>query len=157
LLGIHTGLAAITGAPEFALDPREAADMAKATADVAQHYPVTFIDPKTLAWINLIQTTGFIYGSRLFAYRMRRNASAPARPAPAPRQPPLDTRSRVEPLRQTSEGLAPANGMNGSPHMAPPIPPRETPPNVNVGEIPGVGTIEFPPDHPLSGKAKGNA
>jgi hypothetical protein len=86
----HAMLAGITSTAELALDKAEADQLAKAAADVAQFYDVG-VSGKTLAWINLTQCVGMIYGTRLFAIRQRRQNDRmrrPTGPAPQPAQRP---------------------------------------------------------------------
>lgn len=140
---MHAGLAAITGAEELKLDHSEAHDLAQAAKDVLDHYPaLNLFDSKTAAWIMLTQTCAFVYGSRLMAWRMR-SASVPKMPL------------RSAPQPAPAPGPSPVMQAPGGPQMngnqSPPIPTREIPPEARVGEIPGVGTVEFPPEHPLFG------
>lgn len=62
--------AAATQTPELKLDSDEAQGMAKAIAEVARHYP-TKVDPKTLAWVNLIMALMVVYGPRIYLIRER--------------------------------------------------------------------------------------
>jgi hypothetical protein len=72
LLNLH-GMAAVAfKAQEFALEKKEAEQLATALAAVADHYPMT-IAPKTLAWINLVMASSAIYGPRIYLYRQRVN------------------------------------------------------------------------------------
>lgn len=66
LLNIHTMLAAATQVPELAINTDEANQLAKAVANVQQYYPM-HINPKTLAWSNLLMVAGSVYGSRAVA------------------------------------------------------------------------------------------
>lgn len=73
---------AVIAAPELKLDADEAKLLAKATADVASFYG-TVVSAKAMAWTNLVQCVGMIYGTRLFAIRNRRRDEALRRPARA--------------------------------------------------------------------------
>jgi len=139
LLGIHSTLQLVTGAQEFALSNEEARELAKAYADVAKYYPSLTLDNRYSAIATLGAQVSIIYGSRIMAYRMRVASQNKARGTqqratqPAPAQQPV-----------------PATEMNG---VAAP-PPAKTEPvskELRTGEIPGVGSIEFSPDHPLVG------
>lgn len=66
-------LAGITRTDELALSSDEAESLAGALATVNQFYQVEVAE-KTLAWINLAQVAGMIYGTRLVAIRQRRRA-----------------------------------------------------------------------------------
>lgn len=70
LVSVHTILAAFIKVPELALDPREADEMAKAAANVARHYDVS-ASVKTLDWVNLATTCATVYGTRIYAARLR--------------------------------------------------------------------------------------
>lgn len=122
LLGIHTSLAFVA-APEWAMETDEARELAQASADVLRHYKPEFLDQKTVDWINLIQCVGIAYGGRFMAMRERKRAD----------------RNKPVNLREVKN----------------PEPFREPPPSDNaraarVGEIPGLGKVEFPPGHPLA-------
>lgn len=71
LLAVHNGLAAVTGAPEFAIDQEEAEGLAKAAANVARHYNTPKMAQKTIDWLTLGSTLGAVYGTRIAAYRLR--------------------------------------------------------------------------------------
>lgn len=70
LFSTHAILAAGLKVPEIALSKTEAETLAKATADVAKHYP-TSISPKTIAWCNLATCVGLTYGPRVYMVRSR--------------------------------------------------------------------------------------
>jgi hypothetical protein len=83
--------------PVLALKAEEAKALGVAGAEVAKHYPAianTF-DPKLVAWYNLAQIVGFVYGPRVFAiYRG---------PPQAPPPHPVDD----APMHQTVQGAQP--------------------------------------------------
>lgn len=56
--------------PELAINDTEAKALAAAVAGVAEHYPVA-VDPKAMAWINLVMAAGYIYGPRFISARTR--------------------------------------------------------------------------------------
>lgn len=135
----------LTGRGEWALDSdsklfdgkTESEFMAQSIADVARHYG-GIADQKTLDWFNLTQCLAIVWGGRIFVIR-----STP-RPKAAPK-PDLAAR------------------MNGAAqHHAPsPLPVNSFDPvadakNAGVGEIAGLGAVEFPDDHPLNPKNRLN-
>ena len=65
------------------LDPKEAAQLAQAIANVQRHYE-SVISAKTLDWSRLVMTLGTIYGSRALAIGMRRKAAAKKPPQQSP-------------------------------------------------------------------------
>lgn len=90
MFSTHAILAAGLKTPEIALSKVEAETLAKATAEVAKHYPHA-IDPKTIAWVNLATCMGLTYGPRVYMIRQRldaekrdRRARSGAGPTPAP-------------------------------------------------------------------------
>lgn len=140
LFGIHQMLGAII-APELALGEDDAHQMADAISAVNRHYQIRMFDAKTQDWLNLIMVAGAMYGSRVVAIRERVKVQRMARPA--------------MPRAQT------ANAAPGNPASAV-SPMNNTPPAqqdqttvaqtrvANTGIVPGIGEIQFPPDHPLS-------
>lgn len=70
LLSIHTAAAAVFKTPELVLADQEAEALAKALVEIERLYPAQ-IDPRVLAWVNLIGTAGMIYGTRVFAIQAR--------------------------------------------------------------------------------------
>lgn len=73
MFSTHALLASLSKTPELMLAEQEAAALASAIATVSEHYDVSgVIPPETLAWVNLAQTVGFIYGPRIFAVRTRK-------------------------------------------------------------------------------------
>jgi hypothetical protein len=140
LLGIHTTLYHATKAPEWELGKEEAHAVAEAYAEAAKHYPMLNIDPKHAAVINLGTTLSIVYGSRVMAFRMRKAMERGARP------------QRVNTAPVTPAQPAPAmraetlNGIPVPPETKPPPVPTE---ELRTGEVPGLGNIVFPADHPL--------
>lgn len=150
LLTASLGIAFATGAEEMKLDNQEANSLASSVKDLLEYYPVKWLDAKTAAWINLLQTTAYIVGPRMFAMRARRMMTAkniPLRSAPA--QKPI----HAEKPPQQGPMMTPS-GINGA--TQPAMPTREVPPEATIGEIPGVGAVQFPDDHPLGGGRKPN-
>lgn len=77
-------LATATRTPELKLEHGEAEALADAIATVSAHYDVGgVIPPEALAWANLAQVCGFIYGPRIMAARMRKSATQAAQQAEA--------------------------------------------------------------------------
>lgn len=70
LFSIHLALAAVAKTPELALDQAEAHELAKAAATVQGFYS-TVIDPKIMAWGQLVIVAGSIYAPRVIAASMR--------------------------------------------------------------------------------------
>lgn len=68
---MHAMGAAFMNTPELMLDASEAQSLAIAIGAVQAHYPVN-IDPKAIAWTNLIMVAGAIYGTRAVAIYARK-------------------------------------------------------------------------------------
>jgi hypothetical protein len=140
LLGVHTTLMHATKAPEWELGPEEARAIAEAYTEAAKHYPSLNIDPKHAAVVNLGTTLSIVYGSRIAAFRMRKNIERGARRG-----------NIAQPVIIPQPAPEPASGMraeqvNGAPvEQAAPVMTQE----IRTGEIAGVGNIVFPSDHPL--------
>lgn len=86
LYSIHAGVAGVMQNPVWMIEEGEAAQLGKALIEVERQYP-TRIDPRALAWINLLGVAGAIYGPRILAsladIKARRDAArAGQRPAP---------------------------------------------------------------------------
>lgn len=64
------------------LEKAEADQLAGAVADVAELYDIPAVSPEVIAWGNLIQTIGFVYGTRIMAARFARQAQQKAQPRP---------------------------------------------------------------------------
>lgn len=111
--------AAFFGAPDLVLDNQESAALAKAIADVSEHYGLaTVLDDKTVAWVNLIQTSIAIYGTRFMTMRLKAKIAAEKRADAAAREP--------QPKAATAPG-----------HSAPAPRPAES----ASAKIPGLGDI----------------
>jgi hypothetical protein len=140
LVGIHGGIALMTGRMEIALDTEskifdgltEAEFLAKSIKDVSAHYG-TVLDQKTLDWMNLIQCLAIVYGGRLYAIR-----STPRAPKPVRQPTPQETARthRASPPGQMHVTPAPVNKFGDD--------------DAGRVEIAGVGAIQLPDDHPLS-------
>lgn len=141
LVGIHGGIALMSGRMEFALDTEskifdgltEAEFLAKSIKDVTAHYG-TVLDQKTLDWANLIQCLAIVYGGRLYAIRSTPRAPKAVR-QPTPQQ--TAQTHRAAPPGQVHHTTVPANNYNGN----------DDPGAVDIA---GVGTVQLPDDHPLS-------
>jgi len=136
LLGINASLQWLTGIPEFDLSQKEAHDIGAAYADVAKYYPAVALDPAHAAVMNLGSQVSIAIGARIVLYKMRT--------ANERRERARQGASMGQPATMTP----PPPNINGAPTE---MRPREPAKDVRTGEIPGVGTIEFPPDHPLMG------
>lgn len=74
LLSIHTMLLGFTGAPEWAMDDKEAQSVAEAGCNVARHYNVATTQ-KAIDWTNFAMTLGAVYGTRMVAASRRRKVA----------------------------------------------------------------------------------
>lgn len=142
LIGTHAMLAALVGNPNLQLDSEskdydgksEAAYFAASVKAVSDHYKVEWLDQKSIDWINLLQCLGAVYGGRIFAARAARNPPKLA----------TVTNLRPEPVKQ-------ADVMRQGPVPPAPKSASELPPGLEMGEVAGVGRVQFPADHPLMG------
>lgn len=75
LLSMHAMMAAGLQAPEMAIEADEAKMLAEAVAEVQRHYPMV-IDPRVMAWVNLVSAAGMVYGPRVYMIRKRKIAEA---------------------------------------------------------------------------------
>jgi hypothetical protein len=75
LLSIHYSLAALTKTPELALDPEEAANIARAAGNVARHYDIPEMPAKMIDWANLAICCAATYGPRVMAINERMKAA----------------------------------------------------------------------------------
>lgn len=141
LIGTHAMLAALVGNPNLQLDSEskdydgksEAAYFAASVKAVSDHYKVEWLDQKSIDWINLLQCLGAVYGGRIFAARAARNPPKLA----------TVTNLRSEPVKQ--------DVVRQGPVPPAPKPASELPPGLEMGEVAGVGRVQFPADHPLMG------
>lgn len=144
LIGIHGGLAILSGRSEWSLDTdqksfdgkTEAEFLARSIKDVADFYGGGLLDDKTLAWLNLGQCLAMVYGGRLIAIKMS------PKPKPPPRQPSAAETARAHnpaPPPMVQRTMPPPNNFEGH---------DDTPPT--HGHIAGLGDIELPADHPLN-------
>lgn len=72
LVNVHALLAGMTQIPEIAIDREQAAVLASAASEVMQHYDFG-MNAEQQAWINLMMVAGSIYGSKVFAYKIRKS------------------------------------------------------------------------------------
>jgi hypothetical protein len=94
LIGIHTGIVALTKNSVWEIQTQEAEALAKATANVARHYPSLAGHEKLADWAMLIQALAVTYGTRIYLSIPDKPKEKPA-PKPAP--------SNVAPFR---DGMA---------------------------------------------------
>ena len=147
LLSCHTMLAA--SIPEMAMDAAEAHQIAVAYNDVANYYPIMRLPGNVSALVTFAGVIGVSYGSRLMAIRFRVMAQGP-RPqrqrqaAPSPPQP----NSSVQMSANEMPMPPPEQEINGVDYGAAGARPN-VPQELRQATIPGVGIIEFPPDHEL--------
>lgn len=80
LFSMHNILAAVTKVPELALDKAESTELAKGISNVARHYDVS-ASAKSIDIANLAMIAATVYGTRLFAFRARRDKERKARAA----------------------------------------------------------------------------
>jgi len=123
------------------MDNTEAKELAKAYADVAAFYPALRLADNVTAMLNFGSVVAIVYGSKITAYKWRRSMEKSA------------SKAQQQNTQRHDAALAasPPTQANGS---APQDKPRIVPDEARKGEIPGVGTIEFPADHPLMGGRK---
>jgi hypothetical protein len=146
------------------MEGSEARDIAKAYADVAQYYPKLKMPGHVSAVVTLGSIVAVNYGARVMAFRMRKanerqgprvvQQSRPVQPVPSK---PMQTQDLQAPLSPSVANMppnafTPAPSKDGwtAPENAP-LKRREVTTEMRTGEIPGVGPIVFPPDHPLLG------
>lgn len=109
--------------PEARIEQEEAAKLAQALAAVNAHYATVF-NPKIVAWVNLASVGAGIYGPRVLAYGIRKNAEKKAvikpthlKPVPNP-----------GPLQQTTP--TPMRTDAGSAHVSVVPKPQPIPPEL---------------------------
>lgn len=143
LVGIHGGVAVLSGRYEWALDTNqkvfdgqtEAEFLASSIKAVTDHYGGDLLNAKQLDWANLIQCLFIVYIGRIMTIRANPKPRSPGKPAT---------------VQQTAEMHNPHK-----PATTPPINeifPRK--PNGHDdparGHIAGVGDVDLPDSHPLS-------
>lgn len=141
LVGIHGGLAIISGRGEWMLDTdnkvfdgdTEAQFLASSIKSVADHYGGGMLDQKTLDWCNLIQCLAIVYGGRIYAIR----STPKIRPAP-----------KAPTVHQAAQAHNPAPPRTV--HTAPPVNEFNGSNDAARVDIAGVGAVELPDDNPLS-------
>lgn len=79
---MHHMAAAALSAPELVIQESDAKSLAIAIAEVSKHYPMT-IDPKTMAWVNLVSAAGMIYGPRFYFINQRKKEEGKKNKAPS--------------------------------------------------------------------------
>lgn len=132
LFGLHMALSHVV-APELAMARDDCRELSQAWSDVNRHYNFALLDQKSADWFNLLQLVAVAYGTRVIAIRDRRRRDA--RPTSQPRA------QTGNPAPLTPDEIARSTGFNGAGERA-----------ARTGEIAGLGSIEFPPGHPLSSK-----
>lgn len=140
LVGIHGGMAILSGRMEWSLDTQEkvfdgqteAEFLAGSIKAVTDHYGGGMLDQKTLDWANLVQCLAIVYGGRLYAIRSTPR-QAHVRPATV-----QETAAAYNPAppRQAHVTPEPVNHFNSD--------------EASRAEIPGVGAVDLPDDNPLS-------
>lgn len=138
LYGLHM-IGASLVAPEFGMDKDDCRELAKAIADVNRHYQIKLLDQKTADWFHLIQLVAVAYGTRIIAISGRRRRENKAPPMPRPQNGPI-AGTPAAPVAPRNLDLTETQ-LNG-------VSARE----IRTGEIPGVGKIEFPSDHPFASR-----
>jgi hypothetical protein len=110
-------LAGLTSTPELALDKDEAHNLAVAAAEVAKFYPTT-IDPKALAWFNLMLAAGVVYGPRVYLIRERLKA-------------------------ERAKDVTPGSAGNPGPAFEPPLTVQPAPPATDQAGTPNASSVPF--------------
>lgn len=72
LLSIHTMAESFFSVPELGIDTKEADRLASAIKGVADQYDVKPSE-KSLAWTNLATAAAMVYGTRMFAFKVRKD------------------------------------------------------------------------------------
>lgn len=70
LINVHALLAGMTAIPEIAIEREQAEILAAAASEVMALYDFG-MSPEQQAWVNLMMVAGSIYGTKVFAYKMR--------------------------------------------------------------------------------------
>lgn len=97
-------LAMVTKQPAFTLDENEAQLLADNIANVAQHYDVSGVSEKGLAWYGIAQALAIVYGPRIMTVRNEANEKRKARQTRTPQ----DMASQQAPTREDGLPGAPA-------------------------------------------------
>ena len=135
LLTLHMMLGAVV-APELALSDDAAREYAAAIQNVNRHYNYKVFDQKTQDWLNLGMLISAVYGSRFVAIRNRKRAEFAASRVVVPRAQAGDpVPGNPAPIPQNPDGRRDI--------------PKDLENALRTGEIPGVGKVEFPRNHPL--------
>jgi hypothetical protein len=103
LLSAHFAVAAFLEVPELEINKTQAEQYADSLKQVMKHYQTT-IDPKKLAWVQLIFTMGGIYGPMIPAIRARKAKEPVVAPkpnvvSPKPQQAPTPIDRKPEPQK----------------------------------------------------------
>jgi len=69
---MHTMAESFFSVPELGIEQKEADRLATAIKGVADQYDVKPSE-KTLAWTNLATAAAMVYGTRMFAFKMRKD------------------------------------------------------------------------------------
>lgn len=84
LMIVHMGLASFTGFDKFALEKKEADNLAASVANVMDQFDMT-PDPKFTAVVGLVTTASMIYGPRIYLYKAHKSTKEKEKkPEPAP-------------------------------------------------------------------------
>jgi hypothetical protein len=70
LINVHALLAGMTSIPEIAIEREQAEILATAATEVMALYDFG-MSQEQQAWVNLMMVAGSIYGTKVFAYKMR--------------------------------------------------------------------------------------
>ena len=71
-LAIHMQLAALLKAPELVISPDETTQLRIASENVLRHFDVHGMSQRTIDMINFVGVAGTVYGTRLFAIKLRK-------------------------------------------------------------------------------------
>ena len=74
LQAIHDLAALATGLPILSIEDKEAKSMATAVSNLAAQYDMV-LDPRTVAWVNLLGVMASIYGPRFLMIKMAASAA----------------------------------------------------------------------------------
>lgn len=118
------------------MEKEEAREISLAYSDVAKFYPALAMPPHVAAITTFASIIAVNYGARIMAFKMRRSMEKRRMPVQAAPQP--------APVTMPHNPAQPPNPETGEIDRKPVLTK-----DIRTGEIPGVGTIEFPSDHPL--------